>query len=74
MEKIGCGGIYLSVPGVLSLYSMGQTSGVVLDAGYGHTSVVPVFQVRGGRHGYMNDMGVNKETKKREKNVCNPDI
>ena len=45
MESVGCAGVYLAVPGTLSLLSTGRTSGVVLDVGYQQTTVTPVFQV-----------------------------
>lgn len=38
--------LYLTTPAVLALYACGRTDGVVLDAGYSSTSVVPIS---GGR-------------------------
>ena len=45
LEGVGCAGVYLAVPGTLSLFATGRTSGVVLDIGYQQTTVIPVFQV-----------------------------
>ena len=45
MESVGCAGVYLAVPGMLSLFATGRTSGLVLDAGHQQTTIVPVFQV-----------------------------
>lgn len=35
---------------VLPLYSVGQTSGLSVDSGYGHTQVIPVFEGYPLRH------------------------
>lgn len=42
-EKYQAPGIYLSVQGVLALYSTGSLTGCVLDCGEGLTRAVPVF-------------------------------
>ena len=53
MESVGCAGVYLAVPGMLSLFATGRTSGLVLDAGHEQTTIVPVFQV-GPNHFSLN--------------------
>jgi actin len=42
-EKYSAPGIYLSIQGVLALYSTGNLTGCVLDCGEGLTSAVPVY-------------------------------
>jgi len=42
-EKFQVSSFYLALQQVLSLYSTGKTTGVVLGAGYGVTSAVPIF-------------------------------
>lgn len=37
-------GMYLSVQAILSLYSTGKTTGLILDSGHGSTSYVPIFE------------------------------
>lgn len=43
-EKFNVPAFYLAIQAVLSLYSSGRTTGIVLDAGDGVTHTVPVFQ------------------------------
>jgi actin-related protein len=43
-EKFNVPAFYLAIQAVLSLYSSGRTTGVVLDAGDGVTHTVPVFE------------------------------
>jgi len=42
-EKFNVPAFYLAIQAVLSLYSSGRTTGIVLDAGDGVTHTVPVF-------------------------------
>jgi len=42
-EKFNVPAFYLGIQAVLSLYSSGRTTGLVLDAGDGVTHTVPVF-------------------------------
>ncbi len=43
-EKYQAPGVYLSIQGVLALYSTGNLTGCVLDCGEGLTSCVPVYE------------------------------
>jgi actin-related protein len=42
-ERFSVPAFYLAIQAVLSLYSSGRTTGLVLDAGDGVTHTVPVF-------------------------------
>lgn len=42
-ETFGVQGTYFAVPSILSLYSTGKTTGVVLDSGECITSCIPVI-------------------------------
>ncbi len=46
--------IYFANPGVLSLYSVGRTTGVVCDSGDGVTQVIPIC------HGFKVNNGIRK--------------
>lgn len=43
-EKFNVPSFYLSVQAVLSLYSSGRTTGLVLDAGDGVSHTVPIYE------------------------------
>jgi actin-related protein len=43
-ERFNVPSFYLAIQAVLSLYSSGRTTGLVLDAGDGVTHTVPVFE------------------------------
>lgn len=43
-ERFNVPAFYLAIQAVLSLYSSGRTTGLVLDAGDGVTHTVPVFE------------------------------
>ncbi|MES2575322.1 MAG: hypothetical protein V4572_10290 [Bacteroidota bacterium] len=43
-ETFNVPAFYLSIQAVLSLYSSGRTTGLVLDAGDGVTHTVPIFE------------------------------
>lgn len=43
-EGFNTPGIYISIQAVLSLYSAGKTTGIVMDAGDGVTHFVPIFE------------------------------
>jgi len=43
-ERFGTPGMYIAIQAVLSLYSSGRTTGVVLDIGDGVTHTVPIYE------------------------------
>lgn len=43
-EKFDVPAFYLAIQAVLSLYSSGRTTGLVLDAGDGVTHTVPIYE------------------------------
>ena len=43
-ETFNVPAFYLSIQAVLSLYSSGKTTGVVLDSGDGVTHTVPIYE------------------------------
>jgi actin-related protein len=43
-ETFGVAGMYVNIQAVLSLYSAGRTTGVVLDSGDGVTHTVPIYE------------------------------
>lgn len=43
-ETFNVPSFYLSIQAVLSLYSSGRTTGLVIDAGDGVTHTVPIFE------------------------------
>jgi len=43
-EKFHAPAMYVAIQAVLSLYSSGRTSGLVLDSGDGVTHIVPVYE------------------------------
>eukprot|EP00916_Digyalum_oweni_P017494 GHVL01028615.1.p1 GENE.GHVL01028615.1~~GHVL01028615.1.p1 ORF type:complete len:389 (+),score=87.51 GHVL01028615.1:28-1194(+) len=50
-EVFGVPSLHVAVQGVLSLYSIGKTTGLVVDMGDGITSVIPVYEGYGLVHG-----------------------
>ena len=42
-DTFGVGGCYVAVQAILTLYSAGMDSGVVVDSGDGVTHIIPVF-------------------------------
>ena len=51
-EHYGVQGFYAAIQGVLSLYSVGRTTGVVLDSGMKTTVCVPVYESFPMSHAY----------------------
>ena len=49
-EEFSVPAFYISIQAVLSLYSTGRTTGVVLDSGDGVTHIVPVYEAYSLRH------------------------
>ena len=63
-ETFGVPALYISMQAVLSLYSTGRTTGVVLDSGDGVTHSVPIFEGFALPHSVMrNDIAGREVTK-----------
>ena len=43
-ETFAVPGLYIAIPGVLSIYSAGKFTGIVVDSGEGVTQFVPIFE------------------------------
>lgn len=43
-ERFGVPAFYLAIQAVLSIYSSGKTTGLVVDSGDGVTHVVPIYE------------------------------
>uniref|UniRef100_A0A1I7XPW3 Actin n=1 Tax=Heterorhabditis bacteriophora TaxID=37862 RepID=A0A1I7XPW3_HETBA len=52
-ESFNAPALHIQMQAVLSLYSTGRTTGVVLDSGDGVTHVVPIFEGFAMQHGYL---------------------
>ena len=53
-ETFNAPALYIQIQAVLSLYSSGRTTGVVLDSGDGVTHVVPIYEGFAIESGYSN--------------------
>ena len=63
-ETFNAPALYISMQAVLSLYSTGRTTGVVLDSGDGVTHSVPIFEGFALPHSVMrNDIAGREVTK-----------
>lgn len=63
-ESFNVPALYISMQAVLSLYSTGRTTGVVLDSGDGVTHSVPIFEGFALPHSVMrNDIAGREVTK-----------
>jgi centractin len=63
-ETFNAPALYISIQAVLSLYSTGRTTGVVLDSGDGVTHSVPIFEGFALPHSVMrNDIAGREVTK-----------
>jgi len=63
-ETFGVPALYISMQAVLSLYSTGRTTGVVLDSGDGVTHAVPIFEGFALPHSiHRNDIAGREVTK-----------
>ena len=63
-ESFNVPALYISMQAVLSLYSTGRTTGVVLDSGDGVTHAVPIFEGFALQHSLMrNDIAGREVTK-----------
>lgn len=63
-ETFAAPALYISMQAVLSLYSTGRTTGVVLDSGDGVTHSVPIFEGFALPHSVMrNDIAGREVTK-----------
>ena len=63
-ETFSVPALYISMQAVLSLYSTGRTTGVVLDSGDGVTHSVPIFEGFALPHSVMrNDIAGREVTK-----------
>lgn len=52
-ETFNIPALHIQMQAVLSLYSTGRTTGVVLDSGDGVTHVVPIFEGFAIQHGFV---------------------
>uniref|UniRef100_A0A0M3I7N7 Actin n=1 Tax=Ascaris lumbricoides TaxID=6252 RepID=A0A0M3I7N7_ASCLU len=59
-ETFNVPALHIQMQAVLSLYSTGRTTGVVLDSGDGVTHIVPIFEGFAIQHGYHFIILINK--------------